>query len=265
LTGAKGVVHYYKEGTVRNMKTLYTPFLIATISLFPILWKGEAFSFVPQSELRQGLTLPTSEEIISLNTEGPIDHFSRFYSEAFQKTLDRKHLGVAIYFNDLSQGYIMTTDDPWMLEEAEEQARRLAREALYVAIQDTVNDVHIFHRVKEYGKSLTSAEVQVKDGELDFEGPSLSRAGRGLDPQGDPSRQDFFRSRLMVSAGVDLGLSWRTTLGPIESRLTYFVFGNDLWDATLSRRLTSGSKLDLSYRTGSDEQRAIVTLNFSLP
>ena len=248
-----------------NLRTTKALILIGSMGVFSIFGGGEVSGFTFENDLRQGLLLPTSEEITSRNTENPIYHFSRFYTEAFRKTLHQKHVAVAIYFNDLSNGHIMTSDNPWTREEAEAQAIRLAREALYVAIQDTVNDVQLLHRAKEYGRSLTSVEVGVKDGELDFEGPSLSNAGRGTEARNNLGHQDFFRSRLTVSAGVDLGLSWRTTLGPIESQLTYLVISDDIFDATLSKELTHRSKLNLTYRTASDEQKALVTLNFSLP
>jgi hypothetical protein len=239
--------------------------LVLIGSFFLISWGNGAWAFTLDDDLKEGPSLPTSEEITSRNTESLLNQFSRFYTNAFRKTLRDKHLTVAIYFNDPAYGYLMTSNDSWRLGEAEAQARRLAREALYVAIQDTVNDVHLLHRVKEYGRSLTSAEVRMKEDGLDFEGPSLAKAGHGSEAQGHFGQPDFFTSRLMVSAGMDLGLSWRTTLGPVESRLTYLLISDDLVDATLSRKLTRRSQVGLTYRTGTDEQKALITLNFSLP
>lgn len=244
-------------------KAVITGLIICLIAMPPVTGLGRSLGMAFEGDIAATLSLPTSEEITSLNTESPFNYFSHLYTKAFRKTLNDKHFAVAVYFSDPSGGLLMTADDPWLAAEAEAQAKILARQALYAAIQDTVNEVQILHRVREYGRSLTTAEVKMKEGELDFAGPSLNRAGRNLDE--DSGSEDFFRSRLTVSAGVDLGLSWRTTIGPVESRLTYFLVGEDLLGATLSRRLTGWSRLDLTYRTGPDEQRALATMNFSLP
>src|SRR3990172_5069780 len=246
-------------------KAVITVLTICLIAMAPMTPWGGSLGMAFEGDIAAGLSLPTSEEILSRNTESPFNYFSHLYTKAFRKTLNDKHFSVAIYFSDLSGGLLMTADDPWLTEQTEAQAKILARQALYAAIQDTVNEVQILHRVREYGRSLTTAEVKMKEGEMDFAGPSLTRAARGSEEETDFGNQDFFRSRLTVSGGVDLGLSWRTTLGPVESRLTYFLVGDDLLGATLSRRLTDWSRLDLTYRTGPDEQRALATLNFSLP
>ena len=243
-------------------KAVITLFLTGLVSLTPVSGLGRSLGMAFEGEITTSLSLPTPEEITSRNTETFINHFSHLYTEAFRKTLNGKHLDVAIYFSDPSYSYLLSPDNPWL---AETQAKILARQALYSAIQDTVNEVQLLHRAREYGRSLTSAEVKMKEGQLDFEGPSLTKAGRDLDGESDSSSRDFFRSRITVNAGLDLGLSWRTTLGPVESRLTYFLVGDDLLGATLSRRLTDWSRLDLTYRTGPDEQRALATLGFSLP
>lgn len=248
-----------------SLKAVITVMLICLVPLTPVPGLGRSLGMAFEGDIAATLSLPTSEEITSRNTESPFNYFSHLYAKAFRKTLDDKHFAVAVYFSDLSGGLLMTADGPWLAAEAEAQAKILARQALYAAIQDTVNEVQILHRVREYGRSLTTAEVKMREGELDFVGPSLTRAGRGLEEETDSGTQDFFRSRLTVSAGLDLGLSWRTTIGPVESRLTYFLVGEDLLGATLSRRLTDWSRLDLTYRTGPDEQRALATMSFSLP
>jgi hypothetical protein len=91
---------------------------------------------------------------------------------------------------------------------------------------------------------------------MNFEGPSLSRAGN----HDDPSPQDTFHSSLMLINNADFGLTFRTTFGPFQSNVTYFVAGHDILGASLQRDLFKDASLSLDYRIAPDENRTLLRL-----
>ena len=119
--------------------------------------------------------------------------------------------------------------------------------------------------MKEYGQSLTTAEFDVREGELEFETPSFIRTGRKTEKKPWIGSGMTFNSRLKLEGGFDPGLSWQTTLGPVEYHLTYFLFSDDIVGMGLKNKLTNWSNLDLTYRTSLDDKRVIAALRFPLP
>jgi hypothetical protein len=206
------------------------------------------------------LSLPTTEEITAQNTDTFLNNMDTVYTQAFHKTLRGRYLVAAIFYSDQSD---LGFDDPWLFQEAEDQAMTLVRHALYRAVQDTISEIEVLDRLREYGRNLSSAELTVEDGHLDLQGPSLVRTGH----LNESITHDTFRSRFMIDTGIDadLGLSLETNLGPVQSRLTYFISSNDLFGMSVKRRLTGWSSLDLAYRVRLDDQRALATFNFFLP
>jgi hypothetical protein len=206
------------------------------------------------------LSLLTPEEITAQNTDTFLNNIDTLYTQAFHKTLKGRYLVAAIFYSDRSS---LGFDDPWLTKEAEDQAMTLVRHAFYRAVQDTISEIEILNRLREYGRNLSSAELSVEDGHLDLQGPSLVRTG----PVTGSVASDSFRSRLMVDTGIeaDLGLSLETNLGPVQSRLTYFINSDALFGMSVRRRMTDWSSLDLAYRALIDDHRALATFNFFLP
>lgn len=180
------------------------------------------------------------------------------YDLAFQKSLD-KHSLLMLYYHDLSRG----TQLDHLLSDAERrsESRILVRQALSMALQDTVEGINLLYTIKEYGRSLSSAELKVQDGGVSFSGPSMQRAGHREVPTG----REKMRSRLMLLNNADFGLSLRTTMGAYQSGFSYFLAGGDVLGASLERELLRNSKLVLEYRVGSDESRALASLHFPFP
>jgi hypothetical protein len=203
------------------------------------------------------------DEISAQNTETFIYNIEGLFSTAMKKNLQGKNLVMAIFMSDYSSGRLIVSDDPWLADEVEDQAKLMAREAIFEGLARTVNSVRVLRRVRDYGRSLSTAEVTVKEGKVDFNGPSLDPNGASPDPQGDT--ESSLHSRLKLEGGVDLGMSWRTTYGPFEYRMTYFLIGGDVFGVTLENRLNDWSRLAMNYRFAFEDQRAIASLRFALP
>ncbi len=206
---------------------------------------------------RTSYFLPSQVEVIQENNQTFLTTFSTNFDLAFRKTLNDKHPFFSLYYRDLSTN----ASSVYLMTEAERntEARLVTRQALYAALRDTVNDVNLLYTIKEYGRSMTSADMKVKNGDMNFEGPSLSRAGN----HDDPSPQETLRSSLMLINNADFGLTFRTTFGPFHSDVTYFLAGHDTLGASLQRDLFKEASLSLDYRIARDESRALVRL--SLP
>ena len=184
--------------------------------------------------------------------------FGKNYDLAFQKTLNN-HSVLMLYYNDLSRG----TGQSHLMSDAERRTedRILLRQALSTALQNTVKDINLLYTVKEYGRSLSTAELKVQDGGMSFSGPSMERAGRREEPTG----REVIRSRLMLINNADFGFSLRTTMGAYQTGFTYFLAGGDRMGASLEREFLKNSNLILEYRVGSDEERALARLQFPFP
>jgi len=197
---------------------------------------------------------PSQLQLLQENNHALIITFSNKYDLAFQKTLDEKHLFLSLYYRDLSTNASST----YLLTEAERntEARLLARQALYAALRETVDDVNLLHTFKEYGRAMTSADLKVKNGNANFEGPSLSRAGN----HDEPSTQETFRSSLMLINNADFGLNYRTSFGPFQSNVTYFLAGHDILGASLQKDLFKHASLVLDYRIAPNENQTLLRL-----
>lgn len=211
---------------------------------------GSAFD----GSLNSPAYLPSQARIVQENNHTFLTTFSGNFDLAFQKMLNDKHPFFSLYYRNLSTNapstYLMTED------ERNAEARLVARQALYAALRDTVNDVNLFYTIKEYGRAMTSADMKVKNGDMNFEGPSLSRAGN----HDEPSPQETLRSSLMLINNADFGLSFRTTFGPFQSNVTYFLAGHDVLGASLQRNLFKQASLVLDYRVAPDENLALLRL-----
>lgn len=230
--------------------THITPALI--FAIFWAFWPGKASGF-------DGTVNPTlfnSPEAVFAqeNPYVPLVSLSGEYDRAFPNGLDGKQSFLALYYLDQS-GYAAISD---LLTEAERgaQARILARQALSSAIRHTVNDVNLLYTIKEYGRAVTSANMTVEDGSVDFEGPSLSRAGN----HEEPSIHETLRSTLIMVNNADFGVSLRSKLGSLQSRLTYFLAGDDILGASISRDLSRQSSLILEYRVAPDEDQVLAKI-----
>jgi hypothetical protein len=223
--------------------------VLAFLGQFP----SAGFAF--DGALGSAFYMPSQLQVLQENNHALIITFSNKYDLAFQKTLDEKHSFLSLYYRDLSTNASST----YLLTEAERNAetRLLARQALYVALRETVNDVNLLYTLKEYGRAMTSADMKVKNGDANFEGPSLSRAGN----HDDPSPQETFRSSLMLINNADFGLNFRTTFGPFQSNVTYFLAGHDILGASLQKDLFKHASVVLDYRIAPDESLALVRLN----
>ena len=181
------------------------------------------------------------------------------------KTLKAKNLLLAISLSDDWNGKSMDSNDDWLAEEVEAQAKRVAREAFYDVLSDTVNKVPFIHRIRDHSRSLREAEIRIQDGQLTFRGPSLDPAAAIEGAGRDAGSGWDFRSQLKLNGGSDLGLSWRTTFGPLDYQMTYFPANNDFLGMNLKNRINDWTSIDLSYRMGSDALSAIATIHVAMP
>ena len=204
--------------------------------------------------LNNSLYSPFLTDGIQENNRTLITTFSNNLNLAFQKTLTDKHPLLSLYYRDLSTNAGST----YAMSELERnsESRLLARQALYQALQDTVNDVNLLYTVKEYGRAMTSAHLKVKDGNMSMEGPSLDHVGNHF----DPSPQEGLRSSLLLINNAHFGLTFRTTFGSVQSNLTYFFAGHDMLGASLQKDLYKETRLVLEYRLATNEDRALISL-----
>ena len=137
----------------------------------------------------------------------------------------------------------------------------MARQALGAVLKDTINEVNVIYNVREYGRSMTTANVKIQDGEMELDGPSLENAGRTE----EPSRRETLRSSVVLLNNADFGLSLRTILlGSFRSNLTYFLAGGDIFGASVTQDLGGHTDLKLEYRAAADENRVLATLTLPL-
>jgi hypothetical protein len=197
---------------------------------------------------------PSHAQIVQENNHSLLTAFSSNYELAFKNTLDDKHPFFSLYYRDLSTNATST----YMMTEADRntEARLVARQALYSAVQNTFNSVNLLYTLKEYGRAMTSANMKVTNGNMNFEGPSLNKAGN----HDEPSPQETVRSSLMLVNNADFGLNFRTTFGPIQTNVTYFLAGHDILGASLQKKLIDQASLSLDYRVAPNESRAMVNL-----
>ncbi len=149
------------------------------------------------------------------------------------------------------------------MNEAERSAlaRIMARQVLSSAIRNMVDDVNLLYTIKEYGRAVTSANMKVENGSMDFEGPSLERAGN----RPEISTRETLRSSLILVNSADFGVSLRTMAGPVRSNVTYFLAGRDVLGASLEREIRDQTRLSLEYRISAQESRVLATLSLPFP
>jgi len=228
---------------------------VKSIMLTLTIWAvSRSVGYAFDGSLNTSLYSPSLTEGIQENNRTLIITFSNNLDLAFQKTLTDKHPLLSLYYRDLSTnaGSTYAMSDL----ERNSESRLLARQALYQALQDTVNDVNLLYTVKEYGRAMTSAHLKVKDGNMSLEGPSLDHVGN----HSDPSPQEGLRSSLLLINNAHFGLTFRTTFGSVQSNLTYFLAGHDLLSASLQKDLSKQTRLVLEYRFAPNEDRALLSL-----
>jgi hypothetical protein len=214
------------------------------------------------------LSAPTSDELLQQNAGSGLRRFPERFELSFQRNLREKHVFLAFFYSDpINSIYNLPEDAWWLQDELRSQGRQLARQTLLRALRDTVDDVEAIHRVKVYGQSLSRADVRVQNGKVAFSGLSLPRAGEPQpadDEDLNPGLRETFRSSLSLMNGVDLGLNWRTTAGPYQLLVTYFLTGNDHIGVSLDRDLTNTTGLTLTHRVAPNEATslALVSLHF---
>ncbi len=228
---------------------------IAPSLIFAIFWvfcPGKAFGF--DGTVNPALFSSPEATFTLEKSYNPLSNLSKEYGQVLRNGADRKPSFLALYYQDQSS-YAGISG---LVTEAERgrQARIMARRALSSAIRRTVNDVNLLYTIKEYGRAVTSANMKVEDGKVDFEGPSLSKAGN----HEEPSIRETIRSTLVVVNNADFGMSLRTKLGSFQSRLTYFLAGRDILGVSLSRDLPRQSSLILEYRVAEDRNQFLAKL-----
>lgn len=202
---------------------------------------------------------PTKEEILRLNVGSGLTRIPTLFEYHFEKTMNEKPLFLAFFYSDPFSAVQSSPQDAWWIQEdLENEGRYLARRALMSALGRAVDDFQTVHRYREYGKSISRADLTVNEGEMTFAGPSLENAGRTSD-HSNPA--DDLRSTLSVTNGFDLGLNWKTTSGPYRFLVTYFLTGKDDFGLTLDRALAFKTDLSLTYRLAPSESTSLATLN----
>lgn len=230
----------------------------------PVVFGLMAFDSPAQAGgIRLLFSPPSGEEIPTQNIDSFLNNIEEHFSTAMKKNLEGKNLVMAIFLGDYSSGRLVSEDDPWLAQEIESKGKLMAREAIFEGLARTINGVPALHRVQEIGRSMSTAEVTVKEGKVGFSGPSLNPDGNSTDREAQTD--ESFRSRFKLEGGVDLGMSWRSTFGPFEYRMTYFLVGGDVFGMTLEDRLTDRTRLGVTYRSDIRDQRAVASLSFSLP
>ncbi|HUK55448.1 MAG TPA: hypothetical protein VLY20_02180 [Nitrospiria bacterium] len=198
---------------------------------------------------------PSQADVIQENNRTFLTTFSNNLDLAFQKTLNDRYPLLSLYYRDISTN----AGSAYLLSDTErnEESRFVTRQALFKALQDTVNDVNLLYTLKEYSRAMTTANMKVSDGNVNFEGPSLNHAGN----HDDSLTQDALRSSLMLVNNADFGLNFQTSFGSVHSNLTYFLAGHDILGASLQKDLSQHSRLVLEYRMAPNENRALLSLH----
>lgn len=186
-----------------------------------------------------------------------VSSLSKSYDQAFRRKIENRQAIFSLYYQE--QNSVMGVA-PDMLTDAEREseARILARQALSSVLKETIRRVNVVYNLKEYGRSMSTAEVRVLNGEVSFEGPSLARAGRVE----ETVRNETLRSRVVLINNADFGLSLRTVIrGSIHSNVTYFLAGRDVLGASLTKDMSGRADFKLEYRVAADENRVLATIN----
>jgi hypothetical protein len=103
---------------------------------------------------------------------------------------------------------------------------------------------------------MTSANMSVRDGKMNIDGPTLKNVGN----HDDPSPQETLRSSLRLLNNADFGLTFQTSIGQLQTNVTYFVAGRDMLGASISRDIYKDTSLVLDYRMASNENQTLLTL-----
>lgn len=189
-----------------------------------------------------------------------VKSFSETYDKAFRKKIENRQRLFSLYYQEKNP---VLLGSPEALTDAERrtEARILARQALSTVLKETVDDVNVIYNFREYGRSMTSAQVKVEGGTVDFDTPSIRNAGNTE----EPTRRETFRSSVVLLNNADFGLSLRTILrGSFHSHITYFLAGGDILGASVTQELGRKTDLKLEYRTAIDENRVLATLTLPL-
>lgn len=185
---------------------------------------------------------------------------SKSTERIFRKKIENRQNLFSLYYQEKQS---VMLGSPAALTDAERrtEARILARQALSSVLRETMDDVNVIYNFREYGRSMTSAQVIVEDGEVTFDTPSLRHAGNTT----EPSRSETLRSSVVLLNNADFGLSLRTILwGSFHSNITYFIAGGDILGASVTQHLGYRTDLKLEYRTAVDENRVLATLTLPI-
>jgi len=225
------------------------------VLLLTILTSAPRGGYAFDGTLNPIIHTPSQADVIQENNRTFLTTFSNNLDLAFQKTLNDRYPLLSLYYRDISTN----AGSAYLLSDTErnEESRFVTRQALFKALQDTVNDVNLLYTLKEYSRAMTTANMKVSDGNVNFEGPSLNHAGN----HDDSLTQDALRSSLMLVNNADFGLNFQTSFGSVHSNLTYFLAGHDILGASLQKDLSQHSRLVLEYRMAPNENRALLSLH----
>ena len=227
---------------------------LAVIGCAGSVWASEA------DGRRWDLGVPP-ENVSAQDSSTGIGRFPSLFDLEFHKSLQNRFVFLSFYYGDSFDSMGRLADDGWWIQnEMQDEGRLLAKRALMGALSRTVENVDTLYRAREYGRSLSSADVRVQNGKFDIAGPSLSRAGNSDESVG---LRESFRSSLTLTNGLDLGLNWKTTAGPFKLLLTYFITGRENVGMSLERDLGRYAGLSVSHRISPSEAKTLATLNIN--
>lgn len=241
-----------------------TSMLLLTVVFHAFLFAGSSF---PSSESDKplGTITITTEGENRVAEERPVNFFSR-YETAFSARVKVRYFFLYPYYSEDFLSSAMT-GQAFPPEENIAASKRLAAEAFRSSVLKTIDAIDIFHYIKEYAKAVTTAELTIRQRHLAFRGPSVANMTRSSDEKEKAEHSDFRMTGrvdvLDVTGGSPLGLTLQATYIGLDSRVTYYVLGEDTIGYTLGRRLSPDLTLEFSYRQSREADRLLTSFNLA--
>lgn len=194
-----------------------------------------------------------------------ITSLSYRYSTSLQKDMAGRFL--ALYGGEFPL-YLYGGDrsNPFT-QDVQEEARYSTRAALMLTTKEMVDGIEFLTRVKEYTRGLTQAVLVVGKQEIKFHGPSPNQT---VKKEEISERISYFRSVLTLTNdfpfnSTPLGVTVKTTfpqLPSLETRLTYYLSGQEIMRFQVEKSFTPHSVFNLGYRVSEDDNHLFAALQF---
>jgi hypothetical protein len=159
-------------------------------------------------------------------------------------------------------------NDLHTMEQDQAQVRSITQKALSSVLQQTVEQVDLFHTIKTYGEQMSFTQLRVSSNDVHVSGPSLKDFQKDSqdDSETDKLKQRSIlsvRSGMSLTDSVHLAPMIQAHLGDMSSKVIYDPIAGGNWRVSLDRPITAHSTVEMVYLLKSaDQQDLLATLRF---